>query len=202
MEIKRRPGRYEEQPTERTCKTCTATKPINEFQPQNVKRNGGRPTYRHSCRECERKEALNRYHARQATGNCSRCGKRRTDGGLNTCRSCRDKNSQSQDSSIDKLRATVLLAYGKKCSHCGDPRIQCLEFDHVGGWGNTHRKKSGGKLNGYCLWVWIRDNGFPNSVRLLCGSCHSALSYWGFLPKQLPAFDFDVKLRQAPISNV
>ena len=199
MNIKRRPGRYIEQPTERICKMCTTPKPITEFQAQNLKRNGGRPTYRKSCLDCERKKALARYYARQADGNCAHCGARRTAEELVTCRTCRDKNTAAKAESHLKLRSLVLTAYGRKCSHCGDPRLECLELHHVGGWGKEQRAEMGGRFNGYALWKWIRDNNFPASISLLCGSCHSALSYWGSLPKRV--FDFNAKMRQAPIST-
>ena len=196
MDIKRRPGRYAEQPTKRVCDVCKTRKPITEFQAQNIKRNGGRPTYRHSCLECERGKALARYYARQASGNCAHCGARRTANELVTCRACREKNNAARADSNNNLRALVFVAYGRQCAHCGDDRLECLEIDHVGGWGNAQRAEMGGRFNGYSLWKWIRDNGFPDSIRLLCGSCHSALSYWGKLPRPRTA-----KLNQAPIST-
>jgi hypothetical protein len=188
MNTKRRPGRYEEQPTERACKSCTVLKPIASFQERNTARNGGRPTYRYSCFDCESAKALARYHELKNKGACSHCGQPPMEG-FGTCESCYIKNKMARDSAVAALRELVLSAYGRKCSHCKDPCIGCLEIDHVGGWGKEHKDSRGRRLQGYGLWVWIRDNGFPATLRLLCGSCHSSLSYRGELPKVLPSWD-------------
>ena len=194
MDIKRRPGRYKEQPTERVCKACAVAKPITEFQAQNIERNGGRPTYRLSCSVCESTKALARYYERKKAVKCSHCGHQLPAEGGTTCQDCRTSCRNAQRKSNDALRTEVLVHYGSKCVNCRDPRIECLQIDHVGGWGKDHENKKGRRISGLELMRWARDNGFPDSLRLLCGSCHSSLSYWGIFPRRLPAFDFDVKL--------
>lgn len=189
MDKKRRPGRRVENPTERVCKTCGINKPIDRYQPQNATREQDWVTYRQSCRVCESAKAMQRYKARKIAVKCSHCGHVVPTEGFTTCESCREKNNTAKEESHLKLRALILLKYGRRCSHCGDPRFECLELDHVGGWGAEQRKEMGGRFNGYSLWKWIRDNNFPDSIRLLCGSCHSALSYWGALPRKIPTFD-------------
>jgi len=173
-----------ENPTERVCKTCHILKPIVQFPKQTQpKRGQDWFTYRHSCIGCERTKSLDRYYAKQILGNCSHCGTALITPGYMTCEECRAKNKTAKDNSTILLRALVLCKYGRRCVHCGDTRVECLEIDHVGGWGKEHLAETGERLRGYGLWVWIRDSGFPNSVRLLCGSCHSALSYFGRLPR-------------------
>ena len=183
MDKKRRPSRRVENPTERVCKTCGINKPIDRYQPQNATREQDWVTYRQSCRVCESAKAMQRYEARKIAVKCSHCGAETPTAGYTTCQTCREQNAIARDNSTNMLRAQVLLAYGRKCAHCGDRRLECLEIDHVGGWGNEHKDLRGRRLTGYGLWVWIRDNGFPKSIRLLCGSCHSALSYWKLLPR-------------------
>lgn len=200
MDKKRRPGSRVETPVERICKKCGATKPIDQFQQQNFTREQDWCTYRHTCKKCESEKALARYYTQQSLGKCSHCAKCPPTEGMTTCQACRDKNKVAKDESNLKLRTLVLVAYGRKCAHCGDRRIECLEIDHVGGWGKTHRDAAGERLAGYCLWVWIRDNGFPSSIRLLCGSCHSALSYFGMLPRR--SITGDKLPIVAPLSDV
>jgi len=187
MPTKRRPGRRIENPPERTCRTCSILKPIDQFQQQNATREQDWVTYRHSCKECETAKAVARYHARGGQGQCPQCGKA-PEPGKKHCLNCIAVCKQAQQAHYLNLRAEVLFHYGAACSHCGDPRLECLELDHVGGWGTYHRDDKGRRISGDEMWRWLKKNGFPDTVRLLCGSCHSALSYWGFLPRALPTF--------------
>lgn len=61
-------------------------------------------------------------------------------------------------------------------------------MDHVGGWGKKHVNRKGRRVNGIELMRWAKKNNFPDTLRLLCGSCHSSLSYYGSLPRTLPTF--------------
>jgi hypothetical protein len=183
MVKKRRPSRRIENPTERVCRGCGVLKSIDKFQEQNATRDQDWVTYRRICKECEGAKALVRYYKQKELGKCSHCGQKTPTEGYTTCTPCRDKNKIAKDNSILTLRVIVLAAYGRKCAHCGDTRLECLEIDHIGGWGKDHKAETGERLSGYSLWKWIRDNNFPPSIRLLCGSCHSALSYFGILPR-------------------
>jgi hypothetical protein len=183
--FKRRPSRRVELPTERVCKSCKTLKAISEFQEQNKTREQDWVTYRHSCIECERAKSLERYYARQEAKKCSHCGGDLDDPEKKKCAQCLGKTRECQKRSLFELRVLVLTVYGARCSHCSDPRLECLQLDHVGGWGNKHKDKRGRRVNGMHLMRWARDNGFPRTLRLLCGSCHSALSFWGALPRDI-----------------
>jgi len=183
MQIKRRPGRRVKNPLERVCKTCSVLKPIDQFQAQNRTRSQDWVSYRHSCIECERKKALHRYYARQQKDKCSHCGGNRDNPKFKKCEACRLACKDSQKAHYDRLVQQVLAVYGNRCSHCMDPRTECLELDHVGGWGAKHLTRTGRRYVGRELMRWARDNNFPKTLRLLCGSCHAALSYRGELPR-------------------
>src|SRR5579872_292124 len=176
-----RPGAWAEDCTVRKCKTCGIVKPIDQFYSQNFQRNHGRVTYRRSCIDCEAKKATERTKQYGAQGLCTRCGKSSAMEGFTRCGACREHDYNDRL----HLRAAVLTAYGAKCSHCGDPRLECLEIDHVGGWGKDHVDKKGHRISGYGLWKWAKDNSYPDTLRLLCGSCHSALTHWKRLPRKL-----------------
>lgn len=191
---KKRPGRWASEPPERVCKTCGITKSIGEFQEQNFTRNEGRTTHRHSCKNCESQKSMARVAKARARGICGHCGVQPLMEGYKWCEGCRvlQRNS-AQRSGLD-LRALVLLRYGRKCANCGDDRIECLEIDHIGGWGKDHKNKKGRRLTGMELMRWAKKSGFPDTIRLLCGSCHSALSYYGVLPRPRTTGDKLIKV--------
>jgi hypothetical protein len=200
MDKLRRPGRWAETPSERVCKTCATLKPISEFQVQNTDRNGGRATYRHSCKKCESKKAMARVARSRARGVCGHCNIRSPISGYKWCEICRTSQQNSRLKSITILRAAVLLRYGRACVNCGDDRIECLEMDHVGGWGKDHKDKKGRRFAGIELMRWAKENGYPNTLRLLCGSCHTSLSYYGCLPRR--PYSSDRLISVAPNSDV
>jgi hypothetical protein len=144
----------------------------------------GRSTHRHVCYACMATKSVKRNLVAKDRGACTRCGINVADEGYKTCSSCREHHASYKLG----LRTEVLVRYGAKCSHCGDPRLGCLTFDHVGGWGKDHLGENGRRVSNYSLWKWAKDNGFPDTLRLLCGSCHTNLSFWGHLPTELPTF--------------
>src|ERR1039458_2859318 len=170
---KKRPGRWAKdgESAERVCRACGEQKPISEFQEQNFTRNGGRVTHRHVCYVCENVKSVERVAKMRSHGICTRCGERPASGGYLTCVPCREFHAGYKKA----LREEVLLRYGAKCSRCGDLRIECLTFDHVGGWGKEHLGDKGRRVGSYSLWKWARDNDYPDTIRLLCGSCHVSL---------------------------
>lgn len=84
----------------------------------------------------------------------------------------------------EKMRNDALEAYGGVCSCCGEWRTEFLQFDHVGGWGHKHLAEKGYRYHGVGLYIWMRDNFYPASIRILCGSCHSAISFYGYCPHE------------------
>lgn len=93
---------------------------------------------------------------------------------------CRHCKNQRRTEVNDRLRDEVTAAYGGKCAECGKPgRVgfgtpDALHVDHVSGDGHEHRASLNRRGAGVNTYVWLRRNGWPASVQLLCEPCHKA----------------------------
>lgn len=73
-----------------------------------------------------------------------------------------------------RARLKVYDAYGGACAFCGDARFEVLEIDHIDGTGKAHRAEIGGQN----IYLWLARNEVRRDLyRLLCGSCHNALTH-------------------------
>jgi hypothetical protein len=83
-----------------------------------------------------------------------------------------------------KLKQTVLRAYGGVCACCDEDRIEFLGIDHINGGGRKHRtalKISGG----WNFYQWLKTNFFPKGYRVLCHNCNISLGVFGYCPHTL-----------------
>ena len=134
---------------------------------------------------------------------CSLCGPkdvsefgahRGTSDGLNPwCKPCkREKQREARQNNPEqatanrrragqKLRQTVLKAYGGKCTCCGENHPEFLAVDHINGGGTKHRREVGA---GTTFYRWLIKNGCPAEYRLLCHNCNASLGYYGACPHQ------------------
>jgi hypothetical protein len=80
-------------------------------------------------------------------------------------------------------RIKIINHYGGKCECCGisDYRFLCL--DHKNNDGYEHRKKV---RAGYSLHKWIKDNKYPDSIRVLCFNCNFGRAFYGGKNKICP----------------
>lgn len=73
-----------------------------------------------------------------------------------------------------------ILAYGGKCSCCGEQERKFLQLDHIEGGGNEHRLTIGGnKGNVQATYRWLRREEFPPIMQVLCANCHQAKARGG-----------------------
>jgi hypothetical protein len=92
------------------------------------------------------------------------------------CRPCASKRSSIQQK---KLWLDVITHYGTACVCCGKVGLECLSLHHVNRDGAEERRRDGGNRANFRR---IRDQEFPPDYEVLCGSCHDAISYYGFCP--------------------
>jgi len=92
--------------------------------------------------------------------------------------SFRQKQLNNRKQLFELIWKKTVNHYGGKCACCGFNDLkkkvrQChfLQFDHINGQGNKHRKDEK-----YAhLFYWLYKNNFPGEFRLLCASCNVAM---------------------------
>jgi hypothetical protein len=63
--------------------------------------------------------------------------------------------------------------YGWRRACCG--LRDALSVDHVNGGSSAHREELFGEMpEGYDMYRWLRDNGFPEGFQILCLSCNDS----------------------------
>lgn len=80
----------------------------------------------------------------------------------------RDQRNKSERRSWERLRARVILAYGGRCSCCGERRVEFLTLEHVNRDGGEHRKMRGPRG----CWKDAERLGFPKNYTILCMNCN------------------------------
>jgi hypothetical protein len=88
----------------------------------------------------------------------------------------------SSAKSMRKIRTEVILEYGGRCSCCSERIYEFLALDHINGGGRAHLKNLGLKSGGVNLARWARNNGYPDSLRVLCHNCNFASGHSGACP--------------------
>lgn len=107
---------------------------------------------------------------------CPKCNKLPVDyhksGWRKSCWSCRSdkprRNSRLR-ARLKEARSLVVAHYGGKCKCCGEEEPLFLAIDHKNDDGSNHRKEIG---RGLPMYRWIIDNGFPDTLQLLCHNCN------------------------------
>lgn len=81
-----------------------------------------------------------------------------------------------------RLRLAVISHYGGRCACCGERELAFLAIDHINGGGNAHRRQI--RKQGRHYYLWLRDNGYPSDLRVLCHNCNMAIGFYGSCPHQ------------------
>lgn len=138
----------------RTCKKCLGIKSLDDF-PKYINSSGNQ-CWRHECSVCVKSRMtlrLTRPDAKAAA-------------------------LASKIKSAERLWQETLDAYGRVCKCCGESEPDFLCIDHINDDGNTERailrptepKTFGGKT----YYTWLRQQGWPQHVQLLCFNCNFA----------------------------
>ena len=79
------------------------------------------------------------------------------------------------------LKLEVFKAYGgAECLCCHETMLEFLTLDHIANDGAEHRRQSVGK--GSAFYHWLKQQGYPPGIRVLCFNCNCALGLFGYCP--------------------
>lgn len=112
---------------------------------------------------------------------CSQCGQTVANG-MARCQRCIDRaKTYARRRRIDDKRA-VFAHYGDMCVCCGEVEPAFLAIDHIDGDGSTHRRSLGNLRREF--YTWIRKNGYPDWLQILCHNCNTAKHFLGACPHE------------------
>ena len=140
------------------CVRCDTAKPTADF------REGNRV-----CRACRRElddEYVIALHGSKTASNQERYKRNR-----DACISRASKRAL-------EIRQEVISHYGGFCKCCGERELRFLTLDHIGQDGAKHRKETN-TPGGTRFYYWVRRNGYPDFLRVLCYNCNMAMFHNG-----------------------
>ena len=103
----------------------------------------------------------------------------------------REANVKRAQQRRQRLKRAAFDAYGgPKCMCCGEEHLEFLTIDHVEGGGAEHRRKlvadKGWKdsrsMGGSHMYLWLKQQDYPDGYRVLCFNCNFALGHFGYCP--------------------
>jgi hypothetical protein len=154
----------------RICSGCRVYLPVTSFSPASQTRD----RLNIYCRPCQA-ERVERHRQRdperfrsQATGRARQWRAKNT-----------EKVNATSRKQRRKIRAEVLAHYGDHCVCCGEREPDFLSLDHINGGGNKERKEVG---PGIVWYYWLRKQGYPDGLQVLCYNCNLAKGFLGECP--------------------
>lgn len=84
---------------------------------------------------------------------------------------------------MNKTKLDGIIAYGGKCSCCGESTYEFLTIEHLNGRDKSDKKK----LTGKQMWVRAKAEGYPDTYTVLCFNCNCAKGAFGTCPHQRAA---------------
>ena len=122
----------------------------------------------HGCYSKGKDSWRRTYEERKKFSLCITCGIQIGEGVR--CRKCQ-KVANERTKRIDQdIRDEAFAAYGGyECACCGETERAFLTLDHINNDGIEQRAKHGLGKN---LFRWLRDNGFPPGLQVLCYNCN------------------------------
>jgi hypothetical protein len=128
-----------------------------------------------SCLESQKKK----YQRYRELGLCSRCVKNEASCGK-LCQTCLDKCKEERD----EYKRMAYVAYGDKCTCCGEKEHVFLSIDHINNDGAEKRRNKEHPRGGADLCRWLINHKFPPEFQLLCHNCQWGKRVFGVCPHQ------------------
>jgi len=76
---------------------------------------------------------------------------------------CRRRNKE--------VKIEAIQRYGGKCYCCEETFYLFLAVDHIAGFGNEERRKSGFN-GGVAFYKWLKGRGWPDGYQVACHNCN------------------------------
>lgn len=77
-----------------------------------------------------------------------------------------------------EVQLEVFRHYSKSllpfCACCGENDFGFLTLDHINNDGAEWRRQNKSARSGFALYSWLKRNGFPGGLQVLCWNCNSA----------------------------
>jgi hypothetical protein len=145
----------------KACKECHRDLPLTEFHKRTDSHGGSLFL---ACKDCENAKSRAKYGRR------------------------REHQRERSRLKWQRLKLLVLNHYGCRCACCGETEPAFLALDHIDGGGNAHRKEvRAGSGNFY---NWVKKQGFPASLQVLCHNCNWAKAHGGCPHQQVRLLDW------------
>lgn len=144
----------------KTCKRCLAKKDLDSFGKVKSCVDG----HRNICKYCVNKDQIHKKNT-----NPERLARHR--------KYARDSGKRCRD----LVKEELLIAYGSRCTCCGETIKEFLTVDHIFNDGAVYRKSK----NKRHFYKQLKDLGFPKDrYQLLCWNCNAAKGIYGICPHQ------------------
>lgn len=85
-----------------------------------------------------------------------------------------------------RTKMEALKRYGgdpPTCACCGVQHVEFLNLDHVNGDGGAVRRANP-RMSGLYLALWLKKNGWPDGIRVLCWNCNASRGSYGYCPHE------------------
>jgi hypothetical protein len=80
-----------------------------------------------------------------------------------------------------KIKLATLAHYGGKCVCCPESNPKFLSIDHINDDGYKTRAQNG-RSGVASFYYWIKKNGYPTDLQVLCFNCNMAKAFWKICP--------------------
>lgn len=93
-----------------------------------------------------------------------------------------EEKNKRQKRKQRELWLECIIAYGGKCTCCGEEEIRFLNLDHIGRerpeFPDLKPRKGTNRSSSKALWKWMKNNNWPEGFQVLCWNCNQS-TRWG-----------------------
>jgi hypothetical protein len=157
----------------KTCIGCKVDKPLEAFRERKARRGDGRIRLAR-CRDCEKAQEKLQRDQSPSRGKVLEYR--------------RQYHRENRETILARnyawrweRRLKVIRAYGGRCVCCGEDAPEFLVFDHVNGGGTAERARL---RNGNAQIALLIQQGYPDTMQILCANCNMAKERPGGCPHQ------------------